>query len=433
MKAFFKWIRGLPPVGLRMVKSAVCVFLCFWLCSFRGDDSTPFQVVLAGLWCIQPNLDGSRVMGWRRLLGTLIGAAFGLVILPVELRVWAAQGEIMGYLLASAMLIPVLYATVLLGKTEASYYSCVVFLSVTSTYITDANPYLLVWNRTLDTAIGLAVGLLVNAARIPRRYRRDRLFVLQLEDALLGEDGKLTPYGKVELNNMLNRGAQITVATAQTPATLMPPLRELHLALPVVAMDGAVLYDIRTKTFLHSYVISQAVTGELNRFLTGQGYHHFVNVVMEDMLVIYYQDFQCPAAEQVYQTLRTSPYRNYVHGEVPEGAAAVYFLVVEEKGRMRQLRQLLEEAGYAAELKLAWSEPEEFSGTVFLRIYSQNATIPHMLEYLQQEAGASRMVTIGTSPEADVTVPAGQPNRTVKALKRRFAPFFWEREKTKLS
>ena len=61
---------------------------------------------------------------------------------------------------------------------------------------------------------------------------------------------------------MLNRGAQITVATAQTPATLMPPLRELHLALPVVAMDGAVLYDIRTKTFLHSYVISQAVTGE---------------------------------------------------------------------------------------------------------------------------------------------------------------------------
>lgn len=430
MERLVEKIQTLPPVGLRMVKSAVCVFLCFLLCSFRGDDSTLFQVVLAGLWCIQPNLDGSRVMGWRRLLGTLIGAAFGLVVLPVELWLWTSHGEITGYLLASVMLIPILYTTVLIGKTETSFYSCVVFLSITNTYITDANPYFLVWNRTLDTVIGLAVGLAVNAAHIPRHYRRDRLFVLQLEDALLGEDGKLTPYGKVELNNMLAHGAKLTVATAQTPATLMPPLRDLQLNLPVVAMDGAVLYDIRTKTFLHSYVISQAMTRELNQFLTRQGYHHFANVVMEDMLVIYYQDFQCPAAEQVYRTMRTSPYRNYVHGEIPEGAAVVYFLVVEEKPAMERLRQLLEQAGYGDSLKLSFSEPEEFPGHVFLRIYSQNATIPHMLEYLREEVGAKQMITIGTRPEAGISVPAGAPNRVVRALRRQFEPFFWEREKS---
>lgn len=429
MKAWIKRIRSLPPVGLRMIKSAVCVFLCFCFCAWRQDEANNMFVVLAGLWCIQPDVGRSKVMGWRRLLGTLIGAAFGLAILLLELEVWPIHGKILGYLIASAMLIPIIYTTVLLGKTEAAFYSCVVFLSITVTHVTDANPYLFAWNRTLDTVIGLAIGLAVNAAHIPRRYRRNRLFVLGLEDALLGPDGKLTPYGQVELNKMLDNGAQVTVATAQTPATLMPPLRELRLRLPVVAMDGAVLYDIQTKTFLHSYVISQAATRDLNRFLNQQGYHHFVNVVMEDMLVIYYQDFQCPAAEQVYQTLRTSPYRNYVHGEMPEGAAAVYFLVVEEKEKAERLRRLLEEAGYDRNLKLTWSEPKEFPGSVFLRIYSQNATISHMLEYLQEETGGLPLVTIGPEPEADVPVPAGQPNRTVRELKRRFEPFFWKKEK----
>ena len=42
----------------------------------------------------------------------------------------------------------------------------------------------------------------------------------------------------------------------RTPASLMEPLKDIHLELPVIAMDGAVLYDIREKMYLHAYVIS---------------------------------------------------------------------------------------------------------------------------------------------------------------------------------
>lgn len=429
MKQIKKNWHNLPPVGLRMVKSAVCVFLCFLFCWLRGEQSTPFYVVLAGLWCIQPDIGNSKVMGARRLLGTLIGAVFGMVILLFELKVWPIHGELMGYFVASVMIIPIIYTTVLIGKTEAAYYSCVVFLSVTITHLTDSNPYLFVWNRALDTAIGLGVGLLVNSAHIPRKYQKETLFVLQLEQALLGEDGQLTPYGKVELNKMLDYGARVTVSTAQTPATLMPPLREIRLSLPVIAMDGAVLYDIRSKTFLYSYVISPAMTKDLGDFLNRHGYHHFTNVVMEDMLVIYYQDFSCPEAETVYQTMRTSPYRNYVRMEVPEDASAVYFLVIADKEKMDALAALLEQAGYADQLKLSYSRQEEFPDAVFLRIYSQNASISHMREYLQEETEAKTLVTIGTSEEDTVRVPAGFPNKTVRSLKRSFEPFFWRKTK----
>ncbi len=49
------------------------------------------------------------------------------------------------------------------------YFSCVVFLSIVVIHIGDANPYLFVFNRVMDTMIGIIIGMLVNSVRLPRR------------------------------------------------------------------------------------------------------------------------------------------------------------------------------------------------------------------------------------------------------------------------
>lgn len=43
-----------------------------------------------------------------------------------------------------------------------------------------------------------------------------------------------------------------TIATARTPATVVPLLKQLQLDLPVVLMNGAVLYDIRNKHYIQT-------------------------------------------------------------------------------------------------------------------------------------------------------------------------------------
>ena len=59
-------------------------------------------------------------------------------------------------------LVVIIYTTVLVNKKQASYFSCVVFLSIAVNHIGDMHPYLFVWNRFLDTAIGILVGVGVN-------------------------------------------------------------------------------------------------------------------------------------------------------------------------------------------------------------------------------------------------------------------------------
>ena len=43
-----------PKIGLRMIKSAVAVFLCFVIYLLRGQHGMPFYSAIAAVLCMQP-------------------------------------------------------------------------------------------------------------------------------------------------------------------------------------------------------------------------------------------------------------------------------------------------------------------------------------------------------------------------------------------
>ena len=66
---------------------------------------------------------------------------------------------------------------------------------------------------------------------------------------------ELSAYSKVEINRMLDDGMNFTVATMRTPASLIKPLNEVDMELPVIVMNGAALFDLKENTHLKAYVI----------------------------------------------------------------------------------------------------------------------------------------------------------------------------------
>ena len=76
-------VMKLPPVGMRIIKSAVVVFLCYIVYILRGKQGIVFYSQLAALWCMQPYIRNSMNMALQRTTGTLIGAAYGLVVILI--------------------------------------------------------------------------------------------------------------------------------------------------------------------------------------------------------------------------------------------------------------------------------------------------------------------------------------------------------------
>ncbi len=418
----------LPPIGLRIIKSAAAVFFCYCIDLLRADRGIVFYSQLAALWCMQDYMPQTRKNASQRFTGTCIGAVFGLVTLlirqPLEKTLW--EEGVTGAVVVPCMIVLVLYTTVLLDQKQASYFSCVVYLSIAVNHMTDADPYLFVWNRFLDTVIGIAVGVAVNSFRLPRVQDRGILFVTGLDDTLLNSEHSLSPYSRVELNRIIEDGAQVTVATMQTPASIMESMPDIRFRLPVIAMDGAALYDIREKRYVYSYVISYECASDVIGFLRAQGMHWFANVIVDDLLVIYYQDSEDRVYRELVRKLRRSPYRNYVRRELPEGEDVVYFMLLDKKERIADVYRAMERAGYTGRLKVLFYDSQDHPGYAYLKIYNHNATKENMIDHLRESLSVERVVTFGSiEGRYTYTIAPGSGDQVVRIIKRLYEPVGW--------
>lgn len=288
-------MKQIPKIGLRIIKSAVAVFLCYLFNYFRGENGIVFYSQLSVLWCIQSYISTTKQNANQRIAGTFIGAGFGLVVLLFFLLIRNAElqvGDFSMYLIkgliTSVVIIFVLYATVILNKKNASYFSCVVFLSIVVIHGGDNNPFIFTLNRVIDTMVGILIGVAVNLFHLPRKQHKEILFISGLDDTLLDSDYHLNDYCKVELNRMIEEGLNFTLSTMRPPASIIEPMADIKLKLPVIAMNGGVLYDTQSKRYLEKIEIEKKEAIEIAKFLDENNILYFANVVVDDTLLIYY-------------------------------------------------------------------------------------------------------------------------------------------------
>ena len=150
----------MPKLGMRIVKSSAAVFLCFLVNDLLG--LSPFYSAIAAVLCIQQDLRGSCRVALNRTVGTFIGGAAGMATLVL----WRAAGfpaqGMLYYTVLSLLLIPLMYLTVLLEKTPATYITCVVFFSITVSHGADLDPILFALTRIGETLLGILIALGVN-------------------------------------------------------------------------------------------------------------------------------------------------------------------------------------------------------------------------------------------------------------------------------
>ena len=412
----------LPPVGNRIIKSAVGVLLCWCVYLLRSRTGIPFYSMLAALWCIQPYINKTMSMALQRTIGTFIGAAFGLITIVLEIYAFNIYDQPLGFLVVALMIIPVIYTTVLIRRPNASYFSCVVFLSITVIHMTDENPFMFVLNRVLDTFIGIAVGMLVNSARLPRRRITDTLFTAELDDMLSPISEQLTPFSKVEINRMLSEGLKFTLVTMRTPASLMDIVSDVELKLPVVVMNGAALYDFRNNSYVKAYIISGDTCEKVRNIINNAGMNVFTNALCDDSLVIYYGRLVNEAETAIFSSLKKSPYRNYINRKPQPEDRVIYLMTVDQSDRISALYDQLIHSEVGQLLKIITYPSQDYPGYSYIKIYNRNAGKQHMTEILCREYGIEKCSTVDANGSRSM-------NSIAHNLKHSFEPLIFKRLK----
>ncbi len=379
-------------------------------------NGIPFYGALAALWCMQQYNDTTKTNAVQRSVGTLIGAAYGLVFLLL-FRLIGVTVPMLVYISASAVIIPVIYTAVVLNKRNASFFSCVVFLSIALTHSFDSNPYLFVLNRVIDTFIGIIIGVAVNDFRLPVRLDTDDLYVSGIDDVLISQTSN---YSKVELNRLIRSGVKFTISTTRTAAELIEIMKGVELQLPVIVMDGAALYDVKEKRYLETVFLPADVSSEAEKIIADCGLHCFVNAMLDSTLLIYYGEFRNDAEQALFESCRRSAYRNYISSEYRRNdnmERVLYLTVLADKFSVFTLEgRLRKQLGERVRISISESE---FEGFMYLKVFSPQASKQNMMKKLKEYTKAEDVITFGSiKGQYDVYINDGGGNGTVKRLKK---------------
>lgn len=363
----------MPKIGKRMIKSSIAVFLCFIVYLFRQKEGVVFYSCIAAVLCMQQDITNTKRVGLNRVVGTLIGGLIGMIVLVFEKKFIPSDYIILEYMLTSFMIIPIIYITVLLKKTSASYISCVVFMSVTVSHGADINPYLFAMNRIIDTLIGIVIAFGVNSFHLPYANHENTLYVSSLDHTLLNSDEELSNYTKVKLRQLLEQGANIVIATSRTPSDFLHLLQNFNIKFPIVIMNGAAMYDMHTQEYIHAKTISREGLEGIRQVFNRMHVNHFIYSIIHHVLHIYYGEFKNPIEEEYYHELRKTPYRNYVCTDIPDEHDSIYIHAIHEDKIIQEVYKELKKEAIFYELHVIIRRNTKYQGYSDIEIYSKHA------------------------------------------------------------
>lgn len=368
----------LPPLGQRIVKTSLAVFLCLLICYLRGlsGSSMSAEAAITAIICMQPYVKDSRDFALNRFAGTMIGSFWGLLFLLVVSRfpVLGTVKPVLYALMAAGVLLS-LYSAVIIRHPDTSGLAAIVFVCIVIAFPDIEKPLVQAGNRFLDVLIGTGVAIGVNLFRLPRDKNRNYVFFLRTADLSPGRFSQIPSSAMFRLNYLCSDGAKICLISEHAPAFFAVQMSDFKANVPMILMDGAAVYDFDENRYLHVETMPEKVSSGLQEKLDGLEAGYFIYTVHNNKTCIFHRGKMRDPEKLVYDHMRRSPYRQYLEGEICDPAEIVYYKLIDTSGRIADYFRRLERELNPAEYRIAVRPQTNEPGISAIYIYSARATV----------------------------------------------------------
>ena len=377
----FQW----QPPGQRIVKTSIAVTLCLLFYMLRGyrGDTMPAEAAITAIICMQPYVHSSTENALNRLTGTMIGACCGfLFLLIMMLFPFLGKNRFVLYALMGLGTLVALHSAVLLHRPDASGLAAIVYVCVVIAYPDIENPLDQAFHRILDVMIGTVIAIGVNAIRLPRRKRADRVYFLPMMYLTTDQDERLSPAALFRLQNLYQEGANICLISKHAPTFQTSQLDNLKISTPMIMMDGAAIYDPNENAYVATTNLNPASTRWLMKRLEGVSY--FIYTVHRDRNCIYHHGEMTEREHTVYQHLKRSPYRYYLDEDHFSMADVVYLKVVTTGDEAEHIQRELEPMLTKMKLRSIIRPQPGLDDGCGLYFYAEHADVAHAKAHLMR-------------------------------------------------
>ncbi len=222
------------------------------------------------------------------------------------------------------------------------------------------------------------------------------LYITDLDGTLLNNSKEVSDFAKTTLNALIANGVNFSIASARTAASATKILSGLNINIPVVLMNGVIIYDIQRNNYIKTeYIPVNAVEAVLNT-LEQSGITGFMYAVRNDNLVTYYENLDSPAMKDFYDERVRKYYKSFAQvdkfsQQVIENEI-VYFTLVDEYERLSAVLKSLETY---KDINAVLYRDIYAEKLWYLEIHSKSASKRNAVNFLREYGKFSRVVGFG--------------------------------------
>lgn len=222
------------------------------------------------------------------------------------------------------------------------------------------------------------------------------LYVSDLDGTLLGDDSKLSPTTVHLLNHLIDDlGVLFTVATARTPATVEPLMREVHAQLPFIVIGGAALWDSRRQDYHAVRAISPDDISRIADVFERHGLHPFIYRRHGALLHTHHSGAMSDQEQQFVLQRQGLPLKRFFLNDTDYRHSPDEALLMFGLNRYSVLKVVADEVRQAAHCEVRVYHDNQDPQVGYLEICRAETTKARAIGRLAQQVEADRVVVFG--------------------------------------
>jgi Cof subfamily protein (haloacid dehalogenase superfamily) len=223
------------------------------------------------------------------------------------------------------------------------------------------------------------------------------LYITDMDGTLLNNESRVSAESAAIISQLSREGALITVATARTPATVVPLLEDTYTTPPAIVITGAALWNRATEVYEDVQTMHIDDVESVLKECVTDGLHPFVYTFRNDRTIDVYHDAYPLSRHEVNFIANrkgTELKYFYEHTPLPDasiGAVILFFAMGDREPIENVARRLRATGRYSVSCY-----PDNIcQGLYLLEIFSTGVTKANAIRRVRERMGVERVVVFG--------------------------------------
>lgn len=221
------------------------------------------------------------------------------------------------------------------------------------------------------------------------------LYISDLDGTLLNDTSRVSPRSAQIISRLSADGVKISVATARTPATVVPLLKECNIRIPVVVMTGAALWDMTSHKYIDTKLLDTKAIPEIIEHFREYGVSPFVYCINGGMLEVYHHG-EMTAEEQAFvdQRKNLSLKRFHLDSTPDQVAEAENVILIFGMGEYEHVHRVAEALNKNGEYSISFYE-DNASTLYYIEVFARGVSKADAISRLAKFIDADGITVYG--------------------------------------